>query len=81
MYASLLPPKHLGPSRARCRRAWRGVGQAAGPARASARAGVSEPVLRARRELRSPMHDALRHHLQLGPVRDRDWVTAHFGHR
>ena len=24
---------------------------------------------------------ALVHHLQLGSVRDTDWVAAHFGHR
>jgi hypothetical protein len=73
MHASLLPPQHLGPSRARCRRA---------PApHPSARTPHSEPAQRTHHELRSPMHDALLHHLQLGPVRNRDWVTAHFGHR
>jgi hypothetical protein len=81
MPASLLPPQHLGPSRARCRRAPRGVERAAARVPTSAPGWVSEPVPRTRRELRSPMHDALLHHLQLGPVRDRDWVTAHFGHR
>jgi len=27
------------------------------------------------------MRDALTRHLQLGSVRDIDWVAAHFGHR
>jgi len=27
------------------------------------------------------MHHALTRHLQLGSVRNHDWVTAHFGHR
>jgi len=27
------------------------------------------------------MRDALTRHLQLGSVRDVDWVAAHFGHR
>ena len=77
-----LPPQHLGPSRPRhrrhpptgCRRAF------SRPPRSTGVRG-SEPRRRAHRELRSPMHDALRHHLQLGPVRNRHWVTAHFGHQ
>lgn len=27
------------------------------------------------------MRHALLRHLQLGPIRDMDWVTAKFGHR
>ena len=27
------------------------------------------------------MHHALIHHLQLGAIRDHDWVSARFGHR
>lgn len=27
------------------------------------------------------MHHALLHHLQLGSIRDHDWVSARFGHR
>ena len=81
MHASLLPPQHLGPSRARWRPAPSDGKRFAAPGQASTWAWRSEPLLGARRELRSPMHDALLHHLQLGPVRDRDWVTAHFGHR
>ena len=81
MPASLLPPQHLGPSRARCRRAPSDDTRFGAPGQASTRPWGNEPLLGARHELRSPMHDALVHHLQLGPVRDRDWVTAHFGHR
>jgi hypothetical protein len=81
MHAALHPPENLGTSRTR--RALMGCRPASAARRAtpSARAGDGEPCRRAHRDLRSPMHDALQHHLQLGPVRDRDWVTAHFGHR
>ena len=66
MHASLLPPHYLGPSRARCGRAPGGGRRFGAPGQASTRAWGSEPLLGARRELRSPMHDALLHHLQLG---------------
>jgi hypothetical protein len=51
--------------------------QAQGP---SARSGWRAP----RRRFPTPgkpMRHALNHYLQLGSVRDTDWVAAHFGHR
>ena len=86
MVASHPPAHQLAPSRARApRRALRGprLPEAARTRRrrASARLPRNESGARRHQDLRSPMHDALTRHLQLGPVRNRHWVTAHFGHR
>jgi len=41
-----------------------------------------EPRMMHRRQRSSSrVKHALIHHLQLGSVRDTDWVAAHFGHR
>jgi hypothetical protein len=38
-------------------------------------------MMHRRQRSSSRVKHALIHHLQLGSVRDTDWVAAHFGHR